>query len=317
VKWRFINRNRVIFRGERRGKESIHEGSAVSRCLTVKYFITVVFCCFAAVWPNNVRAEDRKNLEGDLRRAFQNKILSLRNPYFGSRLQFDSSGNLVGKADAGPWSTCGLLQVEKVALGPDHLEIDGRRVVLALRSGATDKPHPSIPQAAQITTLVTEDRVRIFVEMSALDVPQVNQILSHVFQGGQRPERVNAYWKPNTTDVNAFRRNTPNAIIAELEGNRPVYLVNPGVVAAPKPTHTPDPTYTETARRNKLQGTAILSVAVNEKGFPEVLQIAQSLDEGLDTQALAAVAGWRFQPAMKDGQPVAVLINVQVTFRLY
>jgi TonB family protein len=312
VLWRFFNSDRVIFRGERRGKESIHEDSTVSRCLTVKYFITVVFCCFAAVWPNDLRAEDRKNLEDDLRRAFQHKILSLRNPYFGPRLRFDSSGNLVGKADAGPWSTCGLLQVEKLALGPDHLEIDGKRVVLGLRSGATDKQHPSIPQAAQITTLVTADRVRIFVEMSALDVPQVNQILSHAFQGGQA-----AYWKPHTTDVDAFRRNTPNAIIAELEGNRPVYLVNPGVVAAPKPTHTPDPTYTETARRNKLQGTAILLVAVNEKGFPEVLQIIQSLGEGLDTQALAAVAGWRFQPAMKNGQPVAVLINVQVTFHLY
>jgi TonB family protein len=152
--------------------------------------------------------------------------------------------------------------------------------------------------------------------MSAVDVSQVNEILSHVFQGGQLPERLASYWKPNTIDVNAFRRDTPNAIFAELEG-KPVYLVTSGVVAAPKPTHTPDPTYTETAQRNKVQGTAILSVVVNEKGFPEVLQITQGLGEGLDTQAVAAVAKWRFQPAMKDGQPVAVLINVQVTFHLY
>lgn len=57
-------------------------------------------------------------------------------------------------------------------------------------------------------------------------------------------------------------------------------------------------------------------VAVNEKGFPEVLEVTRSLDEALDAQALAAVAQWRFRPAMKDGQPVAVLINVEVTFRL-
>ena len=54
--------------------------------------------------------------------------------------------------------------------------------------------------------------------MSALDVSQVNRVLSQVFQGGQLLERVAAYWKPKTTDLKAFRASTPNAIIAELEG---------------------------------------------------------------------------------------------------
>jgi TonB family protein len=294
-------------------RNSIREEGAMSRCLQIKYFVTVVLCCLATVWPTNVIAEDRKNVEDDLRRALQHNILSLRNPYFGRMLRFDSSGNLVGKADAGPWSTCGLLEVEKLKLAPDHLEIDGKRIVLALRSRAADKQQPSV----QNTAVVTDERVRIFVDMSAMEVAQVKQILSYVFQGGRLEERIATYWKPNTNDMKAFHLNTPNAIIAELEGNRPVYLVNPGVVDAPKPTYTPDPTYTENARRDKLQGTAILVVAVNEKGFPEVLEIAQSLGEGLDTHALAAVAQWRFQPAMKNGQPVAVLINVQVRFHLY
>jgi TonB family protein len=117
--------------------------------------------------------------------------------------------------------------------------------------------------------------------------------------------------------MKTFRLKTPNAIVAELEGNRPVYLGNTGVVDPPKPTYTPDPTYSENARRDKLQGTVILQLAVNEKGFPEVLEITQSLGEGLDTHALAAVAQWRFQPAMKNGQPVAVLISVEVRFHLY
>jgi hypothetical protein len=41
------------------------------------------------------------------------------------------------------------------------------------------------------------------------------------------------------------------------------------------------------------------------------------LEEGLDTQALLAVASWRFKPAIKDGHPVAVIINVEVNFKLY
>jgi TonB family protein len=38
---------------------------------------------------------------------------------------------------------------------------------------------------------------------------------------------------------------------------------------------------------------------------------------GLDEKALEAVRTWRFEPARKDGQPVAVQINVEVIFRLY
>jgi periplasmic protein TonB len=38
---------------------------------------------------------------------------------------------------------------------------------------------------------------------------------------------------------------------------------------------------------------------------------------GLDEKAIAAVREWRFQPATLNGQPVAVQINVEVSFRLY
>jgi len=158
--------------------------------------------------------------------------------------------------------------------------------------------------------------VRIFIEMSASDVSQANKTLSQIFQGGQLLERVAAYWKPKAADLKAFRISTQNAVVAELEGNRPVYLVNPGVVKPPQASHAPDPTYTDTARRDKVEGTTVLLVVVNENGSPEVLEIVRGLGEGLDTQALATVAGWRFKPAMKNGQPVAVLINVEVNFHL-
>ena len=46
-------------------------------------------------------------------------------------------------------------------------------------------------------------------------------------------------------------------------------------------------------------------------------RIARSLGLGLDEKALEAVRQWKFEPARKDGQPVAVLVNVEVNFRLY
>jgi periplasmic protein TonB len=41
------------------------------------------------------------------------------------------------------------------------------------------------------------------------------------------------------------------------------------------------------------------------------------LGMGLDEKALQAVKQWKFEPAMKDGHPVAVQMNVEVSFRLY
>jgi TonB family protein len=38
---------------------------------------------------------------------------------------------------------------------------------------------------------------------------------------------------------------------------------------------------------------------------------------GLDEKAIEAVQKWQFTPGMKDGRAVAVLVNVEVNFRLY
>ena len=56
---------------------------------------------------------------------------------------------------------------------------------------------------------------------------------------------------------------------------------------------------------------------VGADGLPRDIKVAQSLVRGLDEEAIKAVKQWRFQPSLKDGQPVAVQINVEVQFRLY
>jgi len=291
-------------------------GFRVRGQLTARNLISGLLCCLAALSPTNVTATDRRDLENDLRNIYEHKLLSLKQPCFGSKLKFDSSGALVGKAVAGPWSTSGLLQVEKLVFASERLEIDGRRVILALRTTEVDKHTSLLPSNIGVTPLVTNEQIRIIIDLSASDVSQANRALSQVFQAGQLMDRVAAYWQPKTRDLKAFRNSTPDAVVAELEGNRPVYLANSGRIGPPKPIIMADPTYTKATRQKGLEGTAVLLVAVNEKGFPEVLEVTRSLDEDLDIQAVSAVAQWRFRPAMKDGQPVAVLINVEVTFRL-
>jgi len=90
-----------------------------------------------------------------------------------------------------------------------------------------------------------------------------------------------------------------------------------GGISAPKALATPDPEYTEEARNAKTQGTCVLWMIVDQQGHPKDIKVIRGLGFGLDARAIEAVKQWRFQPAMKDGQPVNVQINVEVAFRLY
>jgi periplasmic protein TonB len=90
-----------------------------------------------------------------------------------------------------------------------------------------------------------------------------------------------------------------------------------GGVSAPRPVFTPDPEYSEEARKAKYQGTCVLWLVVGPDGRPRDIKVARTLGLGLDEKAIEAVKQWKFEPAMKDGKPVAVQINVEVSFRLY
>jgi len=90
-----------------------------------------------------------------------------------------------------------------------------------------------------------------------------------------------------------------------------------GGVSPPRALDTPDPEYSEEARKAKYQGTCVLWLIVGPDGKPRDVKVARALGMGLDEKAIEAVRNWKFAPAMKDGKPVAVQINVEVNFRLY
>jgi protein TonB len=90
-----------------------------------------------------------------------------------------------------------------------------------------------------------------------------------------------------------------------------------GGVSAPKAIYAPDPEYSEEARKVKHMGTVVLWLVVGADGKPRDIRVSRTLGLGLDEKAIEAVKNWRFEPAMRDGKPVAVQINVEVNFHLY
>ena len=95
-----------------------------------------------------------------------------------------------------------------------------------------------------------------------------------------------------------------------------VYRVGGGV-SAPRAIYSPDPEYSEEARKAKYQGTVVLWAVIGPDGHPSSVRLARSLGMGLDQKAIDAVRQWKFEPAYKDGRPVAVQVNIEVNFRLY
>jgi protein TonB len=90
-----------------------------------------------------------------------------------------------------------------------------------------------------------------------------------------------------------------------------------GGVSAPRLKYKTDPDFSEEARKAKHQGTVLLSVIVGSDGKVRDPHVVQSLGLGLDEKAMEAVRTWLFEPAMKDGRPVAVAVQIEVNFRLY
>jgi protein TonB len=98
-----------------------------------------------------------------------------------------------------------------------------------------------------------------------------------------------------------------------------VYQIGNGVTS-PVLTREIKPNYTGDAMRAKLQGVVEMEAVVLADGTvdPNRIKITRSLDStfGLDQQAIIAVKQWRFRPGTYKGQPVPVLVNVELTFTL-
>jgi periplasmic protein TonB len=78
------------------------------------------------------------------------------------------------------------------------------------------------------------------------------------------------------------------------------------------------PNYTSEAMRARIQGVVTMEAVVMPDGSVGDVHVTRSLDQqfGLDKEAIATIKKWRFKPGMRLGQPVPVLIVVEMSFTL-
>ncbi len=90
-----------------------------------------------------------------------------------------------------------------------------------------------------------------------------------------------------------------------------------GGVSNPVLVYAPDPEFSDEARRAKYQGVCVVGLIVDAQGNPQRVHIVRPLGMGLDEKALEAVRQYKFKPAIYQGHPVPVEIDIEVNFRIY
>lgn len=265
------------------------------------------------------------DLEHALARHYEKKILILRHPVRNDSQKYNAAGELLNGGSEAPWTVNGAIEVHKIHLTPTKLRIEGKRRVY----GFDARQNKLIP-------FNVKDKPAVNLEI-ALDAPlstldQGDAIIHRVFNISDE-ELINSapeFWRPFLTKQYgnpkiaypnlASSDSTPSAApTAPPPANDEVLpaKIDNKTVKPPKPISTLEPSFSDAARHFRYQGTMILALVVDKEGKIRRTQIVRPLGFGLDEQAIAAVQTWKFQPATRNGEPVAVEMGVEISFKLF
>jgi TonB family protein len=85
-------------------------------------------------------------------------------------------------------------------------------------------------------------------------------------------------------------------------------------VAEPAPLRKVDPKYPPTAVAEHIEGEVILYAVIRRDGSVDSIQVVKGIDQQLDTNAMRALAQWKFRPAERNGEPVDLEAIVHIPF---
>jgi TonB family protein len=83
-----------------------------------------------------------------------------------------------------------------------------------------------------------------------------------------------------------------------------------------EPIERIEPVYPESALRDKVEGTVLLNVYVNEEGEVVTAWVGQGVRDDLNRAAMEVIQYFKFKPAKVRGRPVGVPVTIPFTFKL-
>ena len=281
---------------------------------------------------------------------FEGKVLVLRHPLPGNSQQYDAKGNALKSGPEESWTTHSGILVEHIALTPDNLRVEGKRIFFLFQKDGLRlmkfKPLNDYPSSPVLQSAHVDIKLDPPIDSKAVDSKElVRTILGRVFALNTKDllDSLPDYWRAymaNSLTYDAsqkleeeFRWQQPPPYNSndkpgeniqpdiaddpkDADAEQPLFQIGK-LVDAPQAKFTPEPEYPKIAQYEKREGMVVLSVIIGTDGKVHHLRLLRPLGMGLDEAARSAVETWRFQPAIHDGKPVAVAMSIEVAFDLH
>jgi hypothetical protein len=287
--------------------------------------------------------------EDELKQVLIGKPLFLRGGYLSDTLHFDEQGNLTGESARGSYTLCGV-QIEKVNLSRHKLQLEGARYGLHFLGASTYEDSTRAVDRVKITP--KKKTLKITIDRERVEKPKKAKKKKHSSSDdsaaaplpGERPADPNAPPTASSPEqAAAVLRETLDRIFAASIDARmiaamPEFWQLYFQAAAAKTVFKPadpnvfyqdevdqkaqlltkfEPPSNEYAQTYGVAGMSLYHVIVGANGKPQEIVAARPIGFGLDENAVASIRNAEFEPAIRDGKAVPVLLDLVVQFRIF
>jgi hypothetical protein len=290
--------------------------------------------------------------EEELKHLLAGKALFLRGGYLENSLSFDEHGNLLGHSPQGSF-TLSAIQIDKVRLTKHKVELQGIRYGLHFVGQLADEDPSKAVEQVRITP--KKKVVRIAIDREAVVKPKKvkdkgrskkDKAVAETFPAPQAQlaaPQVAATRTTSPAHATKLLKDALDQIFAQGFDQRmmaampdfwklyyqamaaktdyqpqdPSILRQNTVDQKARLLTTFEPESNEFAQANAVAGMALYHTVVGADGKAQEIAIGRPIGFGLDENAVAAIRTASFQPAVKDGKPVPVLLDLVVQFRIF
>jgi TonB family protein len=222
----------------------------------------------------------------------------------------------------------------KISKKPVHISIEREVIVIPKVKKEKKKKEPTAQELAAAQSLKTRDAAAAAnasqpaaPAATAAAAEETNQALAAVSPAHSAMVMNKALDNIFANDIDqAMMSHLPEywqQYFASKSQHRPfmpadasIKVVGDGVTP-PQVLNSIDPSSNEFAQKYGIAGMELLRTVVDSTGVPRQIAISRPIGFGLDEKAVEAVKNSHFRPATVNGQPVPVVVDLVVTFRIY
>ncbi|SFR98852.1 TonB family C-terminal domain-containing protein [Granulicella pectinivorans] len=230
------------------------------------------------------------------------RSLILRGFYAPNELHYDPAGKAEGTPKSTDWTLAGVDLEAIKRIDPATLELDGVRV--AIRFNPDNQLFERHPQKDQHLKILVAIPGTGSPSNQLLGTEPIEETLARIFSIGIDP---------------ALQRSMPDFWRHYFDPHiawdgEPVYPAPATVTAPPTLAHRTDVPETPEAEHDKVRGSLLMRLTVDEHGAVKFVSVLKPLGYGLDARAIEQVRRWTFTPAQASGAPAPMKLDIAETF---